>query len=153
MWGRYAVSHVAPLENIILIRNQPVVITSEGCVLSGEESNTNFSVFGLLFDPTKAQTHNLQHLRWTHLPLHNWCGLHRYISIFMNEATMPPTFFFMCWMLCCKAANDIFIVYGFTQLKIKTHDLTCARQACWPIHHRCDNTHKERDFTSTHKTL
>jgi hypothetical protein len=40
--------HVAPLEHIILIPNQPVFALSPECyMLSGEATNTNFIVFGL----------------------------------------------------------------------------------------------------------
>ena len=64
--------HVAPLVHIILIPSQPVFpFTSLCCVLCGEATNTNFSLW---CDLTGAQTHDLQHSRQARYPLHHWCS-------------------------------------------------------------------------------
>ena len=53
--------HVAPLGHIILIPSQPVFALSPlCCVLSGEATNT---IFSLWFDSTGARTHDLSHSR------------------------------------------------------------------------------------------
>jgi hypothetical protein len=52
--------HVAPLWHIILIPSQPVfALSPECCLLSGEATNTNFIVFGLIWpalEPTIYRT-------------------------------------------------------------------------------------------------
>ena len=48
-WNKSAERHVAPLGHIILIPNQPAfALTPLCCVLSGEATNTNCIVFGLI---------------------------------------------------------------------------------------------------------
>ena len=52
--------HVAPLAHIILIPSQPVfALSPKCCVLSGEATNTNFIVYGLIrpgLEPTIYRT-------------------------------------------------------------------------------------------------
>ena len=54
--------HVAPIGHIILIPSQPVfALSPEYCMFSGDETNTNYIVFGLMrqgLEPTIYRTRN-----------------------------------------------------------------------------------------------
>ena len=80
--------HVAPLWHVILIPSQQVfALAPRCCVLSGEATNTNCIVFGLIrpgLEPTIDRTRG-EHANHCTLPMRlSWFGiaLHRMASVF-----------------------------------------------------------------------